>query len=424
MPKRKGPKHPGVVLIKPERRSGWRARYEDPDTGKTVKVALPVELTKAEDRTVWAVGKSNELAKRRLELEAGAVRKSGANLTLAVDDYFTAHPHLGKRTVAMYRLASNRLLRWCDAAGIKSADDLGRAQLARFRDDLVAGPKMKPAKNGKRGEHEPSEKHRGPAAINGCLRAIGTVLRFLIDRDVFARLSVDDCRRALKKLDEHLEQPEFLKPVEIRQLLDAVAKYDATCFALTRDEHAGLRERGTTPRYPPVSLLARTLLLTGMRLGEALNLTWAQIDLEAEEIHLRAVGNKTKRARTIDLAVCPSLVATLKSAKDSGTGDRLFTVTANELKQASLRLRRKFKAPETFTWQVLRSTCATYLINAPGIFGAASAYRESRQLGHSVAVAEKHYAGLMKSIPHAAKTLEQAMGIAPMKSVEVRAEMN
>ncbi len=38
-----------------------------------------------------------------------------------------------------------------------------------------------------------------------------------------------------------------------------------------------------------------------------------------------------------------------------------------------------------FGWQVLRRTCGTFLTNAPGIFGEASAYRSARQLGHSVA---------------------------------------
>jgi hypothetical protein len=36
---------------------------------------------------------------------------------------------------------------------------------------------------------------------------------------------------------------------------------------------------------------------------------------------------------------------------------------------------------------------------------------ESRQLGHSVLVAEKHYAGLIRGIPIEARTLEAAMQI-------------
>jgi hypothetical protein len=67
---------------------------------------------------------------------------------------------------------------------------------------------------------------------------------------------------------------------------------------------------------------------------------------------------------------------------------------------------------------MLRATCGTYLTNAPGIFGAASAYRSAKQLGHSVAVAQRHYLGLIRGIPRDARTLEQAMQIEdPVKRI-------
>ena len=78
---------------------------------------------------------------------------------------------------------------------------------------------------------------------------------------------------------------------------------------------------------------------------------------------------------------------------------------------AAKRLRAKYEAPEAFSWQVLRSTCGTYLTNAPGIFGAASAYRSAKQLGHSVAVAEKHYVDVARGIQRDARDLEHAMQI-------------
>ena len=57
-----------------------------------------------------------------------------------------------------------------------------------------------------------------------------------------------------------------------------------------------------------------------------------------------------------------------------------------------------YGAPD-FDWQMLRSTCATYLTNAPGIFGAATVFLSARQLGHSVTVAECHYLGVHRGIP-------------------------
>jgi hypothetical protein len=70
-----------------------------------------------------------------------------------------------------------------------------------------------------------------------------------------------------------------------------------------------------------------------------------------------------------------------------------------------------FGAPARFTWQLCRSTCSTFLTNAPGIYGAASAFHSARQLGHSVTVAEKHYADVIRGIPKDATNLEAAMQI-------------
>jgi hypothetical protein len=63
-----------VVLIKPDPMGDhptWRARYFDPDTGRSVKERLdPVTLSTAEARRDWAVRKSKALTRRRFELEA------------------------------------------------------------------------------------------------------------------------------------------------------------------------------------------------------------------------------------------------------------------------------------------------------------------------------------------------------------------
>ena len=68
----------------------------------------------------------------------------------------------------------------------------------------------------------------------------------------------------------------------------------------------------------------------------------------------------------------------------------------------------EYAAPE-FTWPALRRTCGTFLTNAPGIFGAASAYRSAQQLGHRVQIAEKHYLGVVRGNPRDARTLDAAM---------------
>ena len=78
---------------------------------------------------------------------------------------------------------------------------------------------------------------------------------------------------------------------------------------------------------------------------------------------------------------------------------------------AALRgLVREYEAPPRHG-EAMRRSIGTYLTNVPGIFGAASAYRSAKHLGHSVTVAEKHCAGLGRGIPSTLETLEAAIGI-------------
>jgi hypothetical protein len=96
--------------------------------------------------------------------------------------------------------------------------------------------------------------------------------------------------------------------------------------------------------------------------------------------------------------------------KSGGKGS-VFGLTREEAKASLRRLVAEYGAPHGSTWQAFRRTCGCYLTNAPGIFGAASAYRSAKQLGHSVAVAERHYVDVVRGIPRDARTVEAAMQI-------------
>jgi hypothetical protein len=143
------------------------------------------------------------------------------------------------------------------------------------------------------------------------------------------------------------------------------------------------------------------------------------------------------------LAISPALRALLAALKLASGGEGLvFGLSKDEANSGAKRLVGKIKvrphtgtkrkmrraqlpasygAPERFTWQVLRSTTATYLTNAPGIFGASSAYRSAKQLGHSVTVAEKNYLDLLRGISPTARTVEAAMQIeAEMREIIAR----
>ncbi|HEY6723816.1 MAG TPA: hypothetical protein VI197_07280 [Polyangiaceae bacterium] len=298
-----------------------------------------------------------------------------------------------------------------------SADDLTGPKLLAFRADLVREKRRVHVKGGRRGELKTTEQARSPATVNQELRAIRTILGYLRKCGLLPRLTTDGLRDGLERLKVSHERVDYLKPHELRQLLAAAVRHDAARFTETRAEHAGLIPLGSTWRYEPVAPFVACVLLSGMRRTEALTLEAKQVDLESFDNDGRVVGEihltgatKTKRARTLDLAVSPALrellEATLKSKRK-----RVFRLTKGTAAAAVKRLIAEYQAPENFGWQMLRRTCGCFLTNAPGIFGAASAYRSAKQLGHSVLVAERHYVDVVRGIPREARTLEHAMQI-------------
>jgi integrase len=413
--------HPGVVLIPPDPEHGhpnWRARFKDPDNGRLVKLTI-AELTTAEARRDWAVRKAKTLGKRRMDLEAGASRNTGTALFDAIGKYYEDHPHLREATRATYKAATDKFLEWAGKVGLHGADDVTAARLVAFKAVVVKEPKRKHARGKKRGKQENTTEQRSPYTINRELQSVQNVLGYLRRLALLPRITSDDLRDGLKHLPTGSARIDYRKPAELQRLLKAALRHDEDTFDATREELAGLRPKGTTPRYTPIGPFVAAALLTGMRFDELLTLTWKHVDLEAldhdgkpvGEIHLTA-ATKTHRARTVGLEVSPGLRALLAAMKlRSGGKGSVFNLTRGEAVAAEKRLRGEYGAPAGCGWQALRRTCGTYLTNAPGIFGAASAYRSAKQLGHSVAVAEKHYVDVARGIQKDARTLEAAMQI-------------
>jgi len=417
--RRRSPKHPGVVLIKPDlaRRIGWRARYTDPDSGRQVKETLDASLTTVEARDDWAVRKSRALARRRLELEGGAPPTTGTALSDALDRYFKDHPHLKARTRQIYRAVADKLIEHCGRRF--SADALNGPRLMAFRSTLMRETRRVHVRGGKRGALKATNVQRAPATVNAELRALGTVLGYLRRLGLLPRLTSDALRDGLQKLKAPPKRIHYLKPHELQKLLDAGLRHDADTFAATREEHAGKREPGTTPRYTPITTIVAAALMTGMRFGALVDLQWDHVDLEALDHDGRVVGeivppggSHTKRTGVIGLEVSPALRKMLAAMQLRTVGKgSVFGLTRDEANAALRRLAVEYGGPSGSTWQTFRRTCGTYLTNAPGIFGAASAYRSAKQLGHSVAVAERHYVDLIRGIPPTARTLEAAMQV-------------
>ena len=105
---------------------------------------------------------------------------------------------------------------------------------------------------------------------------------------------------------------------------------------------------------------------------------------------------KTKRARSVRLDVCPSVVGALGKA---GKG-RVFAAW-------DYRTALKWSEANDVDWRTCHRTCATYSCALTTL----GPWQSSRRLGHSVQIAEKHYAGLVRVSPDVT-TLEAAIGLA------------
>ena len=371
----------------------------DADTGRTVRKTLDRTLTTIAAREDYAVRLSERLGRRRLELEGGAVRATGTPLGAAEKRFYASLVKKRERTRETYREGTDRFLRWAEENRVQTCDDLTRGQVIAFREWLLA-------------------EANSASTFNKWIRAVKRMLGYWIDADLCPRLDYADLKR-IKQEQTATELREFLTPAKVRKLLEACERYDATTYSMTRREKiAGLK--AGTPRYQPISGFALFALLSGCRFNEAVGLDWKDVDLDAldhsgkatGQFQIRAAHSKTKKPRTVSLAVSPAL-RRLMAAQKLRTGGRgkVWDVTEDEAKGALKRLRKDFGAPPAFSWQALRRTCSTFLVNSPGIFGGASAYMAAKQLGHGVAVMERNYSGLVHGIDPSLRNLESVLGI-------------
>lgn len=415
--------HPGVVLRNRTWDSGattWFARWTDPDTGKERDTNLTqLQLTTREARRDWAIKKARTVAKRRADLAAGASPRTNTPVEKAVADYLERRAAvLRERTLVAYRKQTSKLTAWAKGIGLRYVEDLTLPLLSDFYANLTKQRRRVPAAGEKRGTKQESTQKRSPFGINSDLSGIRAMLNDWRRFGLIPKLSRDDIHDGLRPVGTCRPRPEFLKTKALRELLEACERHDADTFDLTRDENAGQGTPGTTPKHEPVAPLVVFVLLSGCRIGEAAALPWRLVDLQAQdgvgEVLIAATATKTRQARSVDLTVSPALRRLLTSLK-LRTGGQGYVfgngapLPRHRFEAARRRLMRDYGAP-AFTWQNLRQTCGTFLTNAPGIFGAASAYRSAKQLGHSVQIAERHYTGLVH-VPRDAETLEEALGI-------------
>lgn len=449
--------HQGVKLRKRTWASGavtWFARWRDPDSGREVDTNLTtIGLTTDEARREWAHRKSKAMLKRAAALEHGDAIRTETPLAEAVADYIaTCRATLEEHTTKVYADDADRFVAWAARVGVTLAEELTPARLALYRDAIATGRRMVSVKGGKSGTKVASDSAPAPRTINTRLLHAKALLNHLRRLGKVPALTSDAIRDALRPVKVPKPLPVTLEAPDLRRLLGAVLRHDAATFDITRAENAaGLgfaRQRakaeaiaagrdpeaetlptGSTPRYEPAGPFLLTVLLTGMRVDiEACALRWSAVRLEADggrgEIRL-GVETKTDTGRIVDLAPCPVLRRLLATMKLKAGASPFVFGGAEAWGRARVeavrrRLVSEFGAPR-FAWKDLRSTCQSYLVNASGILGDAAPFKAAKRAGHSLAVSEKHYLGVLRGLDSAARDLETVMGVADLADRIVRA---
>lgn len=417
--------HPGVVLknrVWPSGKEIWLARWFDPDTGKRKDTNLTkLGQSNAEMRRAWAIKKAKSLALRRADLEAGGVIRTSTPLGNAYKEYLaTRGAELSNGTIRNYREALSPFIDWCARRNLSQVEKISPQQLAVFRDDhlRVAARTQLKGKGTRRGAKEAGTRRRSPHTINRVFRSLRTLLTHWRRHGLTPLLNSDSIRDSLAYVRAERPLPIYLSSVQVKELLTACIKHDCATYKVTRLEHAEGLTAGSTKRYVAITPFVLTALLSGARFEELRTLKWSSVDDAQKLLLLGAEVTKTRMGRRVDLAVSPLLLEMFKRMS-KGAGLYVFGGSSPHartlIEAARKRLKKTFKAPE-FTWHDLRRTCGTHLTCAPGIYGGASAFLCAKRLGHSVAVAEKHYLGVVNNIPPSAKTLEDAMEITELTS--------
>ncbi len=460
--------HPGVVIIRrvlPSGRETWRARWIDPDTGKNRSQALErIGETSEAKRTRWAKQKSDEIQARKRALAKGATPHSETTIKDAIALYFK-DADISESTRDNYRGGTKLFEEWCALRSLRSMDDLRPAHLAAFRAWLRSEPSRRSAKGKGRGKKVKTDAPPSAGTANARIRAVKVVLNELRRRGLLPHVDRDSIGDQLRSFKEPRPRAAFLKPEQLRDLLEAVRRHDEARWATqktkkpldpdakvrTARELASLlgvhesrisqlrREPGwpkgppwrlkdvlqaLPARHEPAAPLILLALLTGARLEELLSLKWENVDLKHRDGSIEFVAEdvKTGAGRELWLDVTPSLKRLLESLKkrSSGpyvlSGDAPWTQTvANKIRA---RLVKLYGAPEfTFAQRSgrtpsLRASNATYSVNAGAVWGDAAHFTSAKRLGHSVAIAERRYAGRWR-VPREARDLEEAMEVAP-----------
>lgn len=320
-----------------------------------------------------------------------------------------ARAGLSPHTGLIINDAMKRFVAWLKEAGYErmQTGQLGPHHLRAYLEHLATEPSS----------HGERRVIRSGATLNHHRRHLRACLNWIADMRPKRFPDADSFKRPLKPQLVAPREDVACTPDELLKFYRmAVQREDPNCpMEVTRRKRGRLEnfmQRPPAVAATPVSRLFLLLALTGMRLSEALNLKWTNINFETGWV--RVYSEKTGRPRTLQLIdapegkLCPRFLELLKRWKLQA-GDRAHVLPHGDLAapihpktpwESTVRAAKTRRiGPQTLRRNWV-SFCAS--IGIPAAVAALWA-------GHSAAVAEKHYR--LQVMSRHDGTLEQAMGL-------------
>ncbi|WP_395117717.1 tyrosine-type recombinase/integrase [Rhodanobacter sp. FW102-FHT14D06] len=201
-----------------------------------------------------------------------------------------------------------------------------------------------------------------PSTVNRDLDRIKAALSKAVEWKLLTVNPLLGLKRIKRDIEERVR---YLSPREEKALRKALESREARFKARRLSGIAWRNERGREPLSPiqgytdhlmPMTLLA---VNTGMRRGEITQLTWADVDLRAKRVTVRAGYAKSGKARHIPLN--SEAVAVLKQWKKQEPEGRLFKLECTAKSWGRLMEKAKL---EDFRFHDLRHTFASKLVMA------------------------------------------------------------
>ena len=208
--------------------------------------------------------------------------------------------------------------------------------------------------------------------INIMVTSVKRMYRWAVKQGILS----DDPLKGVERVSRHVNAPKH--PKEKHMAIDRAL----ACIELCRHS-------------PPLGDLSEMLLLTGMRVGELIRVTWQDVDFGQRMLRLhqhKTSGRNNGRPRTIPLCeraldiLRSQATDDLKAEKPIFLGGNGQPFTVSSLHCRLQRLRKRYPELEEFSFHKLRHACATYLARLKVPERVAQAI-----LGHSSNLMTRYY---------------------------------